>query len=179
MPNSLRSSPRCASRISQVENTGTRVLESRYDAIIANADRQRQRHEELPADADHEERRHEDGEDAEHREQARHGGAAARFHHRLRARDAGQHLGMNVLDLDRRLVHQHADRERQAAERHDVDGLARQPRAGPPRPSSANGMFSTTISALRQSRRKSRTIRPVSTAPSRPSMTSPRMALVT
>ena len=41
--------------------------------------------------------------------------------------------------------------------------------------SSANGMFITTISALRQSRRKISTIRPVSTAPSSPSMISPRM----
>src|SRR5438876_11484889 len=29
------SSPRCASRINQVEKTGTRLLDSRYDAIIA------------------------------------------------------------------------------------------------------------------------------------------------
>ena len=31
---------------------------------------------------------------------------------------------MDVLDLDGGLVHQDADGERQAAERHDVDGLA-------------------------------------------------------
>ena len=34
-------------------------------------------------------------------------------------------LRVDVLDLDRRLIHQHADRQRQPAERHDVDGLAR------------------------------------------------------
>ena len=39
--------------------------------------------------------------------------------------------------------------------------------------SSANGIVVTTISALRQSRRNSSTIRPVSSAPSSPSLTSP------
>ena len=39
------------------------------------------------------------------------------------ARDAGQHLRVNVLDLDGRFVDQNADGERQSAERHDVDGL--------------------------------------------------------
>ncbi len=85
---------------------------------------QRQRNEKLAAHADHEERRNEHGEDAEHREQARHGGAAAGFDDGAGARDAGQHLRVDVLDRDRRLVHQNADRERQTAERHDVDRLA-------------------------------------------------------
>ncbi len=42
-----------------------------------------------------------------------------------------------------------------------------------------NGMFTTTTRALRQSRRKSKTTNPVSTAPSSPSSVSPRMARVT
>ena len=46
-------------------------------------------------------------------------------------------------------------------------------------PSSAKGMLATTISAERQSRRKISTINPVSSAPSTPSVTRPRMALVT
>src|SRR5579883_1115265 len=45
--------------------------------------------------------------------------------------------------------------------------------------SSANGMFRTTIKALRQSRRKISTIRPVRTAPSNPSDSRPRMAFET
>ena len=45
--------------------------------------------------------------------------------------------------------------------------------------SRANGILSTTISALRQSRRKMSTIRPVSAAPNRPSTTRPRMELRT
>ena len=45
---------------------------------------------------------------AEHGEQARHGGAAARLHHGPRARDAGKHLGVNVLDLDGGLVNQNS-----------------------------------------------------------------------
>ena len=44
---------------------------------------------------------------------------------------------------------------------------------------SASGMLSTTISALRQSRRKRRIIRPTRNAPSRPSPTTPPTARVT
>ena len=43
----------------------------------------------------------------------------------------------------------------------------------------ANGMFMTTMTALRQSRRKISTIKPVSAAPSDPSMINPRRELVT
>ena len=46
-------------------------------------------------------------------------------------------------------------------------------------PQSAKGMLSTTTITLRQSRRKSSTISPVSTAPSAPSVTRLRTALVT
>ena len=45
--------------------------------------------------------------------------------------------------------------------------------------SKANGIFITTITALRQSRRKINTIRPVRPAPSNPSRISPRKELVT
>ncbi len=45
--------------------------------------------------------------------------------------------------------------------------------------SSANGMVATTIRALRQSRRNSSTISPVSSAPSSPSRIRPWMALTT
>ena len=46
-------------------------------------------------------------------------------------------------------------------------------------PSSANGIVMMTIAALRQSRRKIHTIRPVSRAPSKPSSARPRSAFVT
>ena len=36
------------------------------------------------------------------------------------------HVAMDILDLDRGVVHQDADRQRQAAQRHHVDGLAQQ-----------------------------------------------------
>ena len=45
--------------------------------------------------------------------------------------------------------------------------------------SRANGILRITISALRQSRRKISTIRPVSAAPSRPSTIRPRMEFET
>ena len=44
-------------------------------------------------------------------------GAHQRFAHR--------HVAVRVLDLHRRVVHQDADGQRQPAERHHVDGLAR------------------------------------------------------
>ena len=44
---------------------------------------------------------------------------------------------------------------------------------------SARGIFSSTISALRQSRRNSRIISPTSTAPSAPSLATPQIARVT
>ncbi len=43
----------------------------------------------------------------------------------------------------------------------------------------ASGMLSTTTSTLRQSRKKTSTIRPVRIAPSAPSVASPVMARVT
>ena len=49
--------------------------------------------------------------------------------HRPGERAGLLHLGVDVLDLDGRLVHQDADRQRQAAQRHQVDRLARQPQA--------------------------------------------------
>ena len=36
-------------------------------------------------------------------------------------------MRVDVLDLDRRFVHQHTHRERQSRERHDVDGLPERP----------------------------------------------------
>ena len=46
-------------------------------------------------------------------------------------------------------------------------------------PSSESGMLITTMKALRQSRRNSSTIRPVSSAPSAPSSVRPPIARVT
>ena len=40
---------------------------------------------------------------------------------------AALHLRVNVLDLDRRFVDQNADRQRQPAQRHQVDRLPGQP----------------------------------------------------
>jgi hypothetical protein len=89
--------------------------------------RQRQRHKQLASYSHHEKRRHEDGQNAKHGEQAGHRRPAARLHHGPRARNARRHLGMDVLDLDRRLIHQDPDRQREAAQCHDVDALAGQP----------------------------------------------------
>ena len=47
------------------------------------------------------------------------------------------HLRVDVLDLDGRLVHQDADRQRQAAQRHQVDRLPGQPQGDHGAPSRA------------------------------------------
>ena len=86
-------------------------------------------------------------------------------------------MGVDVLDRHGRLVDQDADRQRQPAECHDVDRLAGQPQTDH-RPSSAKGIVTMTIRALRRSRRKSKTMRPVRSAPRAPS-NRPRSAFVT
>ena len=48
-------------------------------------------------------------------------------------------LRVDVLDLDGRLVHQDADRQGQAAQRHQVERLAGQPQGRPPRPAGPAG----------------------------------------
>ena len=79
---------------------------------------------------------------------------------------------------DRRLVHQNAHRQRQAAQRHDVDGLPGDPQRQH-RAHQREGMLITTMNALRQSRRNSRIIKPVSSAPRAPSSVRPPIARVT
>ena len=90
-------------------------------------DRHRERAEEIAGDAAEREQRHEGDADAKQRDRRRR-------HDLLRAPgDGGQnvlavllHVAVDVLDRDGRVVDQNADRQRQAAERHHVDGLAEQ-----------------------------------------------------
>ena len=90
-------------------------------------DRHRQRSEQIAGDPAERQQRHESDADAKQRDRRRR-------HDFLRAAgDGGQdvfavllHVTIDVLDGDRRVVDQNADRERQTAERHHVDGLAEQ-----------------------------------------------------
>ena len=93
-------------------------------------DRLGQRHEQIARDAGEEEHRHEHDADAERRHERRAPRSAAR------RRGSPARVGLpcvelpvDVLDRDRRVVDQDADREREAAERHDVDRLAERARA--------------------------------------------------
>lgn len=86
--------------------------------------RQRQRRKEELRDSREQHDRNEDDADRERPDERRHGdlrrsvedGAQERLRHRV--------VAVDVLDLDGRIVDEHADRERQAAQRHHVDGLA-------------------------------------------------------
>ena len=93
-------------------------------------DRHRQRPEQIAGDAAEREQRHEGDADAEQRDRRRR-------HDLVRAAgDRGQnvlavllHVAVDVLDRDGRVVDEDADRQREAAERHHVDGLAEQRKA--------------------------------------------------
>ena len=117
----------------------------------------------------------EHGQDAEHGQEPRDGRLGVAQSRTARAIDGAlRQLGVDVLDLDGRLVHQDADGQRQAAQRHQVDRLAGEPERDDGRHQRQRDVQSTTTSALRQSRRKSSIIRPTSTAPRAPSLTTPQ-----
>ena len=116
----------CRFSSSQTERTGTNVLESRYDVIIAPPTASDSGTNKARTAPCHDERGDEHREDAQERQQTR----DRRFHVSLpdgsRHRRRVLHLGVDVLDLDRRLVDQDADGQGQPAQGHDVDRIARQ-----------------------------------------------------
>ena len=87
-------------------------------------DRLGQRHEQVPGDAGEEEHRHEHDADRERRDERRHRDLLRAVEDRLLERLALLEVAVDVLDRDGGVVDQDADRERQPAERHDVDRLA-------------------------------------------------------
>ena len=82
---------------------------------------------------------------------------------------------MNVLDVDGGVVNQDADREREAAERHDVDGFAEEAK-NQSEVRMESGMEMQTIRVLRQLPRNSRIMRPVRPAAIRASRSTPSIA---
>ena len=90
-------------------------------------DRKRQRDEQRLRRPLHEERRQEHREDAKHRQEPRDRRVQVPLTHGRGDRAGPFHLVVDVLDLDGRLVDQDADGQRQAAEGHEVDRLAREP----------------------------------------------------
>ena len=91
------------------------------------ADREREWHKQRARHARHEEGRDEHGDDREHGEESRHHHFPARVQHTFGDRDATRQVRVDVFDGDGRFIDQNADRQRKAAERHDIDGLARAP----------------------------------------------------
>ena len=79
------------------------------------------------------------------------------------------HIAVRVLHLHRRVVHQNADGQREAAQRHRVDRLAEQAQ-NDSEVRIDSGIEMQTISVLRQLPRNSRIIRPVSSAAVTPSL---------
>ena len=86
------------------------------------------------------------------------------------------HVAVRVLDFDRGVVHQDADGQRQAAQRHDVDGLAEQAQITISEVRIESGIEMQTMRVLRQLPRNSRIISPVRTAAMTASRTTPLMA---
>ena len=119
-------------------------------------DREAELHEVLPGDAAHEAHRQ------EHRDDGRRGGdhrqadLIGRIERRLEAALAHAHVAHDVLDLDDRIVHQHAGDQRQ---REQADRLSVKPihcmkaKVG----IADSGMASAEISVARMSRRNSHT----------------------
>ncbi len=108
------------SRSSREQSTGTIVTATKSDIDSENMTTTDELHEEDARDAGQEEQRHEDGDVREDRGQNRRPDLLAAFDRRLHARLALLHVPEGVLEDDDRGVDDHADAERQAAERHRV-----------------------------------------------------------
>ncbi len=75
------------------------------------------------------EHRHEDDADAQGRDQRRHGDLARAFENGLVEIGSHVQVALDIFDRHGGVVDQNADRQRETAQRHDVDGLARENRA--------------------------------------------------
>ena len=116
-----------ADRNIQIASTGTSVLESRYDATIANPTASDSGTNKLRAapcmknDGMKTARMHSIA------SRSGHGGFGGRVERGARERFAARQVRVDVLDGDGRLVDEDADGQRQPAERHDVDRLPGDP----------------------------------------------------
>ena len=87
-------------------------------------DRDRERREQEARRPDQQHDRKEHDADRQRRHDRRHGDLLRAVEDRARERLAHVAVAVDVLDLDRGVVDQHADRQRQPAQGHDVDGVA-------------------------------------------------------
>src|SRR5271166_609783 len=88
--------------------------------------RQRQRQEQVLGDARQRDDGREHDANRQRADERRHRDLARAVEDRNAELLAHRVVAMDVLDFHRRVIDQHADRKREPAKRHDVDGLARQ-----------------------------------------------------
>ena len=152
---------------------GTSVRESRYEAIIANTTAMASgvnRYRAVPVSRN-------TGTNTMQidmrRDESRDGDLRRAIEHRVDQRLAHGDIAVRVLDLHGGVVHQDADGESQAAQRHHVDRLSQQAQNRQARRGSTSGIEMQTIKVLRQLPRNSRIIRPVRPAAISASRTTP------
>ena len=93
---------------------------------MAKTTAMRQRREQVLGGAGQEDDGHEHDADAERGDEGGDGDLLRAVQNRAQQRLALAQVAVDVLDLDGGVVHQDADRQRQAAQRHHVDGLVQQ-----------------------------------------------------
>ncbi len=170
----------CAWPISSIASVGTSVRERMYDASIANTTASGERHEQVARHAREKEHRHEHDADAQASTRAREPRSRPRLRESHRAGSLPMcRVPFDVLDRHRGIVDENAHREREAAERHDVDGLARARAARAATSRIDSGIDIAMMQVLRQLPRKSRIIAAVSAAAISASCTTPCTAAFT
>ena len=107
------------------------------------------------------------------------GTAVCWFPRTARAIDDVLHLRVDVLDLDGRLIDENADRQGQAAQRHEVDRLSGQPHGDRRIASRAKGMLRTTTITLRQIAQEQQHHQAGEDSTQQPSVATPHIARVT
>ncbi len=113
----------CAWPISSIASVGTSVRDRMYEASIANTTASASGTNRITRHAGQEEHRHEHDTDTQRRDERRHRDFAGAVENRLVQIRAHMQVPLDVLDRHRRIVDQNPDRQRKAAQRHDVDGL--------------------------------------------------------
>ena len=93
---------------------------------MAKTTRHGERREEILGGAGEQQHRHEHDADAKRGDEGRRGDLLRAIEHGAHQRLLHGHVAVGVFDFHGGVVHQDADRQRQAAERHHVDGLAHQ-----------------------------------------------------
>ena len=108
---------------------GTMVRDHMYEASMAKITRLGQRHEQILGNAREEKHGDEDDADAQSGYEGRNGYLLSAVENCLDGFLAHGEVAIDVLDFDGGVVDKDADRERQPAQGHDVDGFAERAQA--------------------------------------------------